>query len=165
MKGLLEQLLTAMERETGLPYPYPRLSVVEIPFLVQWYYEGWEENGGLTQPGVLMIEEDIFLEYLNRMELAIFRAMNSERGRSRNPAHVKRDQLASSIFRVFLGSESNETGLFRSPLLQLWSFNRGFEGRERVVAGAGNAGLPPGGRHRRDPRLDLPKRAQGDARR
>ena len=29
---MIEQTLTAMAQETGLPYPYSRLSVVEIPF-------------------------------------------------------------------------------------------------------------------------------------
>ena len=135
--SLVEQLISGMERETGLPYPYPRLSVVEIPFLVQWYYEGWEENGGLTQPGILMIEEDVMLERLNRMQRSIFRTMNSERGRNQDPARVKRNQFTSAIFRVFLESESSNSGLFRSPLVQLWSFNRGFEGENASLLARG----------------------------
>ncbi len=135
--ALVEQLMSAMERETGLPYPYPRLSVVEIPFLVQWYYEGWEEHGGLTQPGVLMIEEDVMLQRLNRMQRSIFRTMNSERDRDQDPARVKRDQLTRSIFQVFLESEDDDSGLFRSPLLQLWSFNRGFEGENASLLARG----------------------------
>ena len=135
--SLVEQLISGMERETGLPYPYPRLSVVEIPFLVQWYYEGWEEHGGLTQPGILMIEEDVMLKRLSRMQSSIFRTMNSERGRNQDPARVKRDRLTSEIFRVFLESEDNESGLFRSPLVQLWSFNRGFEGENAALLARG----------------------------
>ena len=34
VEGFVEQIFEAMESQTGLPYPYPRLSVVEIPFLV-----------------------------------------------------------------------------------------------------------------------------------
>lgn len=126
--SLIEQLMSAMEQETGLPYPYPRLSVVEIPFLVQWYYEGWEESGGLTQPGILMIEEDQLVERTHRMERSIQRTLNSERGQDREAARVTRDELAGRIFSTFLEPEGNTTGLFRSPLVQLWSFNRAFEG-------------------------------------
>jgi hypothetical protein len=45
-----------------------------------------------------------------------------------DPAVFKRNQLAAAIFSVFLSPESNQAGLFRSPLVQLWSFNRSFEG-------------------------------------
>ncbi len=128
---LVEQLLTTMESESGLPYPYPRLSIVEIPFLVQWYYEGWEESGGLTQPGVLMIEEDALIERLTRLRASFERSMRSDRNGNRDPARVKRDQLASAIFTAFLSNDrgrSSTGGLFRSPLVQLWSFNRDFTG-------------------------------------
>ncbi len=135
--GLIEQLLTAMEQETGLPYPYDRLAVVEVPFLVQWYYEGWEESGGLTQPGVLMIEEDTLVSQLKRMTQRVTRTMNSERGQSQDPARIKRDQLASAIFSVFLSPEGNSSGLFRSPLVQLWSFNRSFEGENASLLARG----------------------------
>ena len=96
--GLVEQLLTAMAQETGLPYPYDRLAVVEVPFLVQWYYEGWEESGGLTQPGVLMIEEDTLVSQMKRMTQRVNRTMNSERGQSQDPARIKRDQLATAAY-------------------------------------------------------------------
>lgn len=126
--SLIEQLMSAMAQETGLPYPYPRLSVVEIPFLVQWYYEGWEESGGLTQPGILMIEEDQLIQRSHRMKRSIERELNSDRGENQDAAQVTRDQLATNIFGAFLSTEGNESGLFRSPLVQLWSFNRGFAG-------------------------------------
>jgi len=126
--ALIDQLMTAMVQETGLAYPYPRLNVVEVPFLVQWYYEGWEESGGLTQPGVLMLEEDAFISRTHRMERSVQRTLNSERGRNQDPVRVKRDQLWTTIATLFLSPESGSAGLFRSPLVQLWSFNRSFEG-------------------------------------
>ena len=57
----LDQIIDVMEQETALPYPFPRLSIVEVPFQIQWYYEGWEEQGGLVQPGILMVEEDVLM--------------------------------------------------------------------------------------------------------
>ena len=95
--AVVEQLLTTMAQETGLPYPYERLSVVEVPFLVQWYYEGWEESGGLTQPGILMIEEDTLIAQVKGMTQRTNRELNSERGQSQDPARVKRDQIAAAV--------------------------------------------------------------------
>ncbi len=135
--GLVDQLLTAMAQETGLPYPYERLAVVEVPFLVQWYYEGWEESGGLTQPGVLMVEEDTFVAQMKRMTQRVNRTLTSERGQNQDPARLKRDQLANAVFSVFLSPEGNNGGLFRSPLVQLWSFNRGFEGENASLLARG----------------------------
>ena len=140
IKEFVEQLLRTMEHETGLPYPYPRLAIVEIPFLVQWYYEGWEESGGLTQPGVLMIEEDALIERLTRLKGSFDRTMNSDRGRNQNRARLKRDQLASAVFTAFLSNDSgrsNRGGLFRSPLVQLWSFNRDFVGTNAPLMSRG----------------------------
>jgi len=135
--GLVEQLLTTMAQETGLPYPYERLAVVEVPFLVQWYYEGWEESGGLTQPGILMVEEDTLVSQLKRMANRVNRTMGSERGQGQEPARVKRDQIAAAVFSVFLSPEGYSGGLFRSPLVQLWSFNRGFAGENSSLLARG----------------------------
>ena len=44
---------------------------------------------------------------------------------------LKRDQLASAVFQAFLSTDraaGTNSGLFRSPLVQLWSFNRQFIG-------------------------------------
>jgi ABC-type transport system involved in multi-copper enzyme maturation permease subunit len=135
--ALIEQLMTAMAQETGLPYPYPRLSVVEVPFLVQWYFEGWEESGGLTQPGVLMIEEDQLIQRTHRMETSIRRRLRSSDGDGADPVRLKRDEVASNIFQTFLSPEDDGTGLFRSPLVQLWSFNRAFEGDNATLLARG----------------------------
>ena len=134
---LVEQLLTTMAQETGLPYPYERLAVVEVPFLVQWYYEGWEESGGLTQPGILMVEEDTLVGQLKRMANRVNRTMGSERGQGQEPARMKRDQIAAAVFSVFLSPEGYSGGLFRSPLVQLWSFNRGFKGENSSLLARG----------------------------
>jgi len=135
--ALVEQMLAAMAQETGLPYPYERLAVVEVPFLVQWYYEGWEESGGLTQPGVLMVEEDTLVYQLKRMTQRVNRTLNSERGQSQDPGRLKRDQLANALFSVFLSPEGPTGGLFRSPLVQLWSFNRSFTGENASLLARG----------------------------
>ena len=135
--ALVDQVLVATAQETGLPYPYERLSVVEVPFLVQWYFEGWEESGGLTQPGVLMVEEDKLIGRSKSIARSVARTLNSERGRNQEPAQVKRDQVANAIFSLFLGGEGRDTGLFRSPLVQLWSFNRGFAGESSSLLARG----------------------------
>ncbi|MDP6777845.1 MAG: hypothetical protein QGI83_13885, partial [Candidatus Latescibacteria bacterium] len=133
---VLGQALEAIEQELGLAYPYPRLSVVEVPFLVQWYYEGWEETGGLTQPGVLMVEEDVLMGL--RFTRDFERRKRWSRGNT-SPEQIKRDLLAGAIFRTFLSKESGRAGLYRSPVLQLWSFDRSFEGDQSALL---KRGLP-----------------------
>ena len=130
----IDQLFDAMEQETGLRYPYPRLSLVEVPFLVQWYYEGWEERGGLVQPGVLMIEEDVLMGHRFQRD---FDARVARRRGDQDEAQIKKDVLVGAVFQDFLSPEGERSGLFRSPLVQLWSFNRGFGGEHADLVARG----------------------------
>ena len=127
----LGQIMDAMEQESGMKYPYSSLSVVEIPFHVQWYYEGWEEKGGLTQPGVLMIEEDVFM----RQQFTRDYKRYQERSRgNREPKDIKKDLLVRAVFSTFFSREGNSGrqgqpgGLFRSPVVQLWAYDKQFVG-------------------------------------
>ncbi|MGA1199508.1 MAG: hypothetical protein ACO36I_23675, partial [Candidatus Latescibacterota bacterium] len=125
----LGQIIDAMEQESGLFYPYPRLSVVEVPFQVQWYWEGWEETGGLTSPGVLMIEEDTLYRQRFRRDFSL----QEERSRgNREPKQIKRDLFVRAVMSTFFnnssGRGSSQSGVFRSPVVQLWSFNKSFSG-------------------------------------
>ncbi len=123
----LEQLIDALEQETGLRYPYARLSVVEVPFLVQWYYEDWRESDGLAQPGILMLEEDVLLAHNFSRDL---RFRTARFGGNVDPAQAKTELLLQALFADFLGTEQEpRAGLFRSPVMQLWSFERRFADR------------------------------------
>ena len=126
----LEQILDTMEQEAGLAYPYPRLSVVEVPFQVQWYYEGWEEHGGLTQPGILMVEEDVLMR--QRFSQQLKWRQRRSRGND-DPKRIKRDLLVGAIFQVFLASEDGRNGVFRSPVVQLWAFDKAFRGEHHAL--------------------------------
>ncbi len=121
----LGEILDSVEQETSLAYPYQRLSVVEVPFQIQWYYDGWEEAGGLVQPGVLMLEEDVLMRLKLRQRL---KWMQRRQRRNDDPSRVKRDLLVSTVLNTFLARESAQSGIYRSPVAQLWSFNKGFEG-------------------------------------
>ena len=125
----LEQIVDVMEREAGMKYPYPTLAVVEVPFHIQWYYEGWEEKGGLTQPGVLMIEENEVLE--RRVE------PENQPQSTRDPKNRKRDLLVRAILETFFAEESAEHnpdgGLFRSPVAQLWAYDKHFVGDQGAL--------------------------------
>ena len=127
--GALEQIMDSMEQESAMKYPYPRLSVVEIPFHIQWYYEGWEEKGGLTQPGVLMIEEDVLMK---QQFTRNFKRQEERTRGNREPKDIKKDLLVQSVFGTFFSREEsssrNPGGLFRSPVVQLWAYNKQFVG-------------------------------------
>ena len=117
------QIMDLMEQESGMKYPYPSLSLVEIPFHIQWYYEGWEEMGGLTQPSVLMIEEDMLL-----WQQVI---QKEQKQSNRDPQNFKKDILVRAIFSIFFSEENaaiKTNGLFRSPVFQLWGYDKQFVG-------------------------------------
>ena len=133
----IDQIIDVMEQETGLPYPYSRLAIVEVPFQIQWYYEGWEERGGLVQPGVLMIEEDVLME--KRFKRDLDRRKRFSRGGGSDEGQMKRDLLVSAILETFFNKEGSRGGLFRSPVAQLWSFNRSFSGDQSALV---ERGLP-----------------------
>ncbi len=119
----LGQIVDLMEQESGMKYPYPSLSLVEVPFHIQWYYEGWEEKGGLTQPGVLMIEEDVLLR-----QVVI---QKKQKQSNQDPKNVKKDILIRAIFSTFFSEENaaiKSNGLFRSPVFQLWAYDKQFVG-------------------------------------
>lgn len=130
----LEQIIDAMEQESGLFYPYERLSVVEVPFQVQWYFEGWEETGGLTFPGVLMVEEDTLLRLRFKRDFA--QQQKRSRG-NREPKQIKRDLFIRAVMGTFFNSggtrSSAQHGVFRSPVVQLWSFNKSFSGEHYAL--------------------------------
>lgn len=106
-------------------YPHDRLSVVEVPFQIQWYYEGWNESGGLVQPGVLMVEEDVLMG--KRFRRDFDRRSRFGRG-NQDSSRVKRDLAVGAVLELFFSKESARDGLFRSPIVQLWSFDRTFAG-------------------------------------
>lgn len=125
----LEQMIDAMEQESGLYYPYSRLSVVEAPLQIQWYFEGWEETGGLTFPGVLMVEEDTLFRL--RLQRDFDQQQKRNRG-NREPKQIKRDLFVRAVMGTFFTTGGRgggtESGVFRSPVVQLWSFNKSFSG-------------------------------------
>ena len=132
----LEQIMDAMEQESGMKYTYSSLSLVEIPFHVQWYYEGWEEKGGLTLPGVLMIEEDVFMRQQFTRDFK--RYQERSRG-NREPKDIKKDLLVRAVFSTFFSREGNSGrqgqpgGLFRSPVVQLWAYDKQFVGEHHSL--------------------------------
>ncbi|MBT4139263.1 MAG: hypothetical protein HOE48_15185, partial [Candidatus Latescibacteria bacterium] len=134
----LEQMIDAMEQESGLYYPYSRLSVVEAPLQIQWYFEGWEETGGLTFPGVLMVEEDTLFR------LRLKRDFDSQQKRNRGnrePKQIKRDLFVRAVMRTFFNTGGSaggtQSGVFRSPVVQLWSFNKSFSGEHYALVKQG----------------------------
>ncbi len=132
----IEQVLDSVEQAMGVTYPYTRLSIVEVPFQVQWYYEGWEEHGGLTQPGILMLEEDVFMEKRFKRDFDRF----AKRGqRFFDPVQMKPMLLVKAISDVFFAAESDRGGLFRSPIVQLWAYDKTFQGENASLL---RRGLP-----------------------
>ena len=59
MRERIEALLVGA-RESGLAYPYPTLSVVEVPWYLRRYGGGWRMDTVQAPPGVLLLSEGAF---------------------------------------------------------------------------------------------------------
>lgn len=57
-----EETLAGIKDATGLEYPYPALSLVEVPDSIRAYTEGWDSPNPLIQPGVVMLKESGFFK-------------------------------------------------------------------------------------------------------
>jgi len=65
----IKELKEWITTETGLNYPYPSFSLVEVPLDFRTYYESYEDFNPLVQPGIVMIPENninlISVQYIN----------------------------------------------------------------------------------------------------
>lgn len=72
--------------EAGLPYPYKKLSVVEVPSRLRGYRGGWRMDSALATPGVVLIREDWL------------RAVASQRTHLRDRTAAEKTRLIESYF-------------------------------------------------------------------
>ena len=66
-----------------------------------------------------------------------------------NPKTIKKDLLVRSVFSTFFSREGNSGrqgqpgGLFRSPVVQLWAYDKQFVGDHHALLKKGHAPVSP----------------------
>lgn len=57
MKTVVAEMMTEAEARTGLSYPHPEFTIVEIPQQVAGYQGGWDKASRMSAPGIAMLRE------------------------------------------------------------------------------------------------------------
>ncbi len=126
----LEKRLADIEERTGLGFPYPTLSLVEVPGALRAYSEGWNSPNPLIQPGVVMLKEAGFFSanfertFDSRMERA------EENEEEADPGRIKVEMLE-----LFFDMDVVSGSLLQNAMPNFWGFRLDPSGPLYPVAG------------------------------
>ena len=131
----IERMLEIFEEVSGIPYPYPRLAIVEVPLHLQVYINRFGLNNILIQPGIIMLSEVNLAS--KRIGVAIKRKTKRARkdGQDDSPTKVKRDVFIDLVLETFIPQSSWRTeGSIRSPMKNYLHF--GIDIKDPILARA-----------------------------
>lgn len=118
----VERLFELFEQAAGTPYPYPKLSFVEVPLQMQVYTTLHGVDNVLLQPGVVMIEE---LQLAGkRLDKTIESSIrNAQRkGRDDTEWRIKRDVFVKTVLDVLMPTRDQLDGSLSTPLRNYYHF-------------------------------------------
>jgi ABC-type transport system involved in multi-copper enzyme maturation permease subunit len=93
IKRVISESFERIEDAIGLEYPYPSLSIVEVPASCRSFSDSWDGRNLFVQPGVLMLHENIFFNahFVQSYEWAQERTKNQ--GTGATDAQIKTELL------------------------------------------------------------------------
>jgi ABC-type transport system involved in multi-copper enzyme maturation permease subunit len=126
----LETRLSDVQERTGLEYPYPVLSLVEVPGALRAYSEGWNSPNPLIQPGVVMLKEAGFFSanFERTFDRRVERAR--ERDEEADPGKIKVEMLE-----FFFDLDVVSGSLLQNTMPSFWGFRLDPSGPLNPVAG------------------------------
>ncbi|MFC1733087.1 hypothetical protein ACFL6I_22540 [candidate division KSB1 bacterium] len=125
---ILVDAMRGIHEITGLDYPYPALSYVEVPNPLQWYQDNGLHAELSSQAGVVMISENILM----RSYKASFesRVRNNERRRiEKSDQEVKKDIFVEMIIEDMFSDNWWNTNNMPTPIASFWSHRINFTGK------------------------------------
>lgn len=131
----VERIFDVLEEVTGMPYPYQRLSLVEVPTQMQIYATRHGLDNVLLQPGVVMIDEANLAGKRLKKEVATRTKRMRRRGQDDSPARIKREVFINAVLDFLLPDNYwRDDGSFNSPLKNYLHFQMDI--RDPVLARA-----------------------------
>jgi ABC-type transport system involved in multi-copper enzyme maturation permease subunit len=126
----LEAKLSEIQERTGLEYPYPALSLVEVPGAMRAYSEGWNSPNPLIQPGVVMLKEAGFFS-------ANFERAFKQRTEQAEEAEeeVNAAQIKVEMLKLFFDLDVVSGSLLQNAMPNFWGFRLDPSGPLYPVAG------------------------------
>lgn len=119
----VESILDVFEQTTGVPYPYRKLALVEVPLQMQIYTTQHGLDNILLQPGIVMIDEVTIASKRLKKELDKKTERARSRGRDDSPLRIKRDVFVETVLEIFFNDRAwRPDGSFRAPLRNYVNF-------------------------------------------
>lgn len=93
LQEAIKRILEDVEDKLGIPYPYPSLSLVEVPSQCRTFGDGWDGRNLLVQPGVMLLRESDFFPVYFAHTFANTDTATREQGAGTTSAQVKAELL------------------------------------------------------------------------
>jgi len=113
---VIESILDICEQVSGLPYPYDKLAIVEVPLHMQVFTSRFGLNNVMLQPEIIMLGEVIVAQ--NRFKKEIEDETKDARrdGRDDSPQRIKREVFIEMVLNTFFSDDWRRSGSLSSPL-------------------------------------------------
>ncbi|MFQ5751925.1 MAG: hypothetical protein ACE5HI_08000, partial [bacterium] len=119
----VESTLDVFEQVTGVPYPYKKLALVEVPLQMQVYTTRHGLNNVLQQPGIIMIDEVTLASKRLAKDVEDKTKRARKRGQDDSPKRIKRDVFIETVLDVLLSDRLwRRDGSLTSPILNYVHF-------------------------------------------
>ncbi|MFQ5771923.1 MAG: M1 family aminopeptidase, partial [bacterium] len=119
----VESILDVFEQVTGVPYPYKKLALVEVPLQMQVYTTRHGLNNVLQQPGIIMIDEVTLASKRLAKDVEDKTKRARKRGQDDSPKRIKRDVFIETVLDVLLSDRLwRRDGSLTSPILNYVHF-------------------------------------------
>ncbi len=113
----IERMLEIFEEVSGIPYPYPRLAIVETPLHLQVYINRFGLNNILIQPGIIMLSEVSLASKRISEEIKSKTKRARRDGQDDSSTKVKRDVFIDLVLETFIPQRTwRKDGSLRSPM-------------------------------------------------
>jgi len=126
VRTIIADALRGIKEVTGLDYPYPSLTYVEVPLSIQWYQDAGLQSEAIAQAGMILLPEyTVAASYKQDFNRRKDRA--ERRGEKITDADIKKgifiDVIVNKMFNNILGVNTIPT-----PLASFWSQRVNFIG-------------------------------------
>ncbi|MFC2172858.1 hypothetical protein ACFLU6_09535 [Acidobacteriota bacterium] len=117
IKEKISERLGQFQDTTGLTYPFPELSVVEVPLQTRAYGEGWDMPNVLAQPGVILLRENGLFKANFKSRYRKLENRDRDRGEIAKPGPIKTKMLQD-----FFNYDLTGGNLEHNMLRNYWDF-------------------------------------------
>jgi len=113
----VERVFEIFEEVAGVPYPYQKLTLVEVPLQMQFYATRHGFDNILLQPGVVMLDEIKLARNRLKKQVEELTKRTRRRGQDDSPGRVKRDVFIGAVLDIFMDDEYwHDDSSFLTPL-------------------------------------------------